>query len=317
MSAPPPLFGPRIVPGAIIGSHVTDDGYPLRSFAWPFDRESGRRGAILFLGGRDDFFEKYDDSFAHWHARGWSVDAFDWRGHGGSPRTTDDPSIRHGASFARLVADLTHYCSAWRTRVAGPHVIMGHSMGGHLLLRAILDRRVMPDGAILLSPMIRIRTPFGSWLSERIARRQVARGHGHAGPWSESDSEANSADRFAMMTTDVGRYVEEQAWIEHNPEFGHGPPSWAWLADAFTSSRVLRRDLKGTDIAVPLLLMVADNDRLTNSAAARRSLARHPLVESHRFGRGVAHELLRELEPVRRRALAIIDAFIDRIAAAR
>ncbi len=309
----PPMFARSLPAQACVGWYRLADGYAMRSLTWPADQAGA---AILFLGGRDDFFEKYDDSFAHWHARGWSVDAFDWRGHGGSPRTTDDPSVRHGAGFDRLVADLGDYAAAWRARTPGPHIVMGHSMGGHLLLRALVEGRLDVDATVLLSPMIKIRSPLGNWLSERIARRQVARGRAHASPWAESDSDANRADRLAMMTSDVARYVEEQTWIDQHPDFRFGPPSWGWLADAFGSSRALRADPRLATLDQPLLLMVADHDRLTNSRAARRHVGRLAPVETRRFGRGVAHELLRERDPARRVALATIDAFIERVVAA-
>ena len=307
------LFRRTMPMAAQIGTHVVDDGYPLRTMQW---RDPAAIGAILFLGGRDDFFEKYLEAFAQWRRSGWSVDAFDWRGHGGSPRVTAAPMVRHVASFARLVDDLTDYVESWRAETPGPHIVMGHSMGGHLLLRALTERRICPDAAVLLSPMIRIRTPIGGWLSERLAAHQVRRGHGHLGPWSESDSDANRADRFKMMTSDAERYVDEQVWIEENPSFRYGPPSWGWLAEAFASTRRLRRDPALRSLRVPLLLMLADHDRLTHSPTALRHLGRLPGVEVERFGRGVAHELLRERDDVRRAAIARIDGFIDSFARA-
>ena len=306
------LLRRRVHDDASVGWHETDDAYPLRTFRWEADAP---RGSILFLGGRGDFFEKYLEAFGHWRARGWNVDAFDWRGHGGSPRLTADPLIGHSGSFARLVADLADLATAWRDRTAGPHVVMGHSMGGHLLLRALVERRIVPDAAVLLSPMIRIRTPLGVRLSEVIASWQVRRGNGARGPWKESASAANQIDSMSMMTGDLERYLDEQFWLDENPAFRLGPPSWSWLAEAFSSSRELRANPEVGSLHIPLLLMVADRDRLTHSGAALRLIGQLPHVTVHRFGKGVAHELLREREPVRSAAMAAIDDFLAAIAA--
>ena len=83
------------------------DGWPLRVFDWP--AAGAPRGSILFQGGRGDFIEKYLESFAWWHAQGWRVTAFDWRGQGGSGRTTPAPRVGHIADYAQYIADLADF----------------------------------------------------------------------------------------------------------------------------------------------------------------------------------------------------------------
>ena len=65
-------------------------------------------------------------------------------------------------------------------------------------------------------------------------------------------------------------------------------------------------------MTTPVQLLVANHDRLVDPRAARRVAARLPHAELHRFGRDAAHELLREADPVRNRALTLIDDFLDR-----
>lgn len=307
------MFRRAIPHDAHIDTHRVDDGYALRTF---HTAPPAPRGAILFLGGRGDFFEKYLEAFAEWRADGWSVDAFDWRGHGGSPRLTPDPLIGHSAGFGRLVADLADYAATWQARTPAPHVAIGHSMGGHLLLRTLVERRLRPAGAVLLSPMLRIRTPLGIRLSEAIAAWQVRCGNGARSPWRESHSDANRIDSMKMMTNDLERYLDEQFWLEENPRFRLGPPSWGWLAEAFASTRRLNANPDLASLEVPLLLMLADQDRLTHSPAALRQMRRLPDVTARRFGRGVAHELLRERETVRSEAMDGIRAFLNRLRSA-
>ena len=119
---------------------------------------------MLFQTGRADVIEKYLEVFAHLVARGWSVTAFDWRGQGGSGRLLTDRHVGHGGDFSILVADLRTFWAGWRAEdLAGdlPHVLLGHSMGGHLALRAVVERAVDPDALILVAPMLGLRLPTG------------------------------------------------------------------------------------------------------------------------------------------------------------
>jgi len=62
-------------------------------------------------------------------------------------------------------------------------------------------------------------------------------------------------------------------------------------------------------------MLIAEHDQLVDPRAAAQVAARLPNATLIRFGRGAAHELLREADPVRQRAMAAIDAFLDRHAA--
>ena len=64
----------------------------------------------------------------------------------------------------------------------------------------------------------------------------------------------------------------------------------------------------------PVLLLSADNDRLVSAPAIKAGALRLPRGELMRFGKEARHELLREVDPIRDRALAGIDDFLDRVA---
>jgi len=145
--------------GAAFGRWLAPDGWPLRRMDWR--REGQARGSLIFANGRGDFIEKYLEAYAHWHGRGWNVTAFDWRGQGGSRGA--------GFGFERfdvLIDDLAALLADWRERTPGPHVAIGHSMGGHLLLRCLVERRPDLDAAVLVAPMIGVNSaPTPAWLA--------------------------------------------------------------------------------------------------------------------------------------------------------
>lgn len=313
----PALYRRAIPSGARVTHWSAPDGWRLRRFDWP--APSGlTRGAILFQGGRGDHFEKYLETFAHWHACGWRVTAFDWRGQGGSGRLGTDPRIGHIADFATFIADLRAFFAEWRAGSPGPHVAIGHSMGGHLLLRALAEDAVSPDAAVLIAPMLGLHSkPLGGRLGERVAHMMARSGPADRPAWKSNERPATLGSRQSLLTHDRGRYDDELWWRQATPGIALGPPSWQWVAQAFASTRLLRDAPALATMAVPMLILSADHDHLVAPKAIAQVAARLPDVRHVRFGKESAHEILREADPVRDRALAAIEAFLDERAPAR
>ena len=295
---------------ARISSWPATDGWPLRRF----DRPGSGRGAILFVGGRADMFEKYLEPFAWWHRLGWSVTAFDWRGQGGSGRLCADPMIGHCDDFAPWVRDLAQVAEGWRREQAGPHVVIGHSMGGYLVLRALLDGALRADAAVLVAPMLGLASPVGARIGGMAAGLMRRLGDPARAAW-KSQARPGGFDRQRLLTADDARYADEAWWFEQQPELRLGPPSWAWVDEAFAATARLRRDPGLARLDTPVLMLVAEHDRLVDAGAAKRVAARLKHATLVTFGDGAAHELLREADPVRLRALAAIDSFLDEQAA--
>ncbi len=285
------------------------DGWQHRRFDWP---HPAPRGRVLVQGGRADIIEKFIETFRHLHAHGWSVTAFDWRGQGGSGRLAGDRHVGHAASFAPWVADLAAFWQDWRGEAAGPAVLLGHSMGAHLALRAMLDGGVTPDAAVLVAPMIGIRSPLGSRIGALVAAAATRFGDPARPVWKTRPGDATSGHRQQRLTHSLERYSDEAYWYGRDPDLLLGPPSWAWVREAFVSGARLLADPRLTRLAVPVLMLVADHDQLVDSAAARRLAARLPDVELIRFGAEAAHEILREADGVRLRACRAITDFLER-----
>ena len=128
------------------------DGWPLRTYAQP--AVGTPRGSILWLGGRGDIIEKYIETLDAWSRAGWAITSFDWRGQGGSGRVGGNPDVGHIEDYKIWIDDLAGFYKDWSVRAPGPHIVMGHSMGGHLLLRALAEQRITPDRAVLIAPML-------------------------------------------------------------------------------------------------------------------------------------------------------------------
>ncbi|WP_422635283.1 alpha/beta hydrolase [Sphingobium sp.] len=289
------------------------DGWPIRRYRLG----DGARGRMLVIGGRGDMIEKYLEVIHHWAERGWAVTSFDWRGQGGSGRLTDDPMTGHIGDFADWIADLGALASDWRAEGSGPTVMVAHSMGGHLMLRALAEGMPSPTAAVAISPMMGLNSaPLPRWLAVAIARTMLRLGKGDQQAWTQKEqSERQRRMRQMRLTHDPDRYADEIWWRDHSRDVALGPPSWNWLAQALQSTRTLALGDTLTRLSIPLLILATGADKLVSTPVIRALASRIPGVRLHVYGRQAAHEILRELDPVRLDALARIDAFLDEVAA--
>jgi lysophospholipase len=303
------LYRRAIPSGARVSAWHAPDGWALRRFDWP--AEGRVRGAMLFQGGRGDIFEKYLEAFAHWHDQGWSITSFDWRGQGGSGRLSPDPHIGHVEDFAIYVRDFADFWADWAPAAAGPRVVVGHSMGGHIVLRALAEGAAQPDAVVLIAPMLGLHSPLGARLGERFARILGGAGNAARAAWKTNERPATLESRQSLLTHDKDRYEDELWWREAEPQLKFGPPSWRWLIEAFASTRKLRADSRLKTMRVPVLMLIAMADKLVDPKAALQVAAKLPDVRVVRFGKESAHEILREADPVRNRAIGEIDIFLS------
>ena len=298
----------RAIPqGAQVNRWTAPDGWELRAFAWPAATATPR-GSILFEGGRGDIFEKYLEVFAHWHDQGWTITSFDWRGQGGSGRLTQAGNCGHIDDFGRFVGDLRDFYAEWAVATPGPHVVMAHSMGGHIVLRAMIEGAVTPDAAVLIAPMLGVKSPLG--MGERLARLMGGVGDSSRPAWKGNEKPYTTETRHSLLTHDAERYADEIWWQARNPENVTGPPSWRWLIEAFKSMREMRNSPRLKTMKVPTLMLVAEADGLVDPKAALAIGPKLPEARVVRFGKESAHEILREADKVRNRAIGEIDLFL-------
>ena len=306
-------FDRRSIPAdARFGEWRAADGWTCRTLERRQKAGAAARGSLLFAGGRGDFIEKYLEAQDHWHRRGWNVTAFDWRGQGASQ---GDRPGGHLDSFETLIGDLAGLIETWKTGTPGPHVVVAHSMGGHVLLRTLADRHPAIDAAVLVAPMLMINSgPMPPFAAQWLASTAAMLGWAGRPAWQQpSPAPPAGSLRQANLTSSRDRYSDELWWWEKHPRFNLGAPSWGWLKAAFASCAALG-PAKLAGVQTPVLLIGAERDRLVSAAAIRRAAAQLPNGELLMFGDG-AHELLREADPVRLKALAAIDSFLDRHAA--
>ena len=299
-------------------THRLADGHDIRRIDWN-EGTAPARGSMLFLPGRGDFYEKYLESLEEWHRDGWRVTAADWRGQAGSGRLGGDTVTGHIADFGIWIDDLAHLWTAWTAARPGPHVLVAHSMGGHVALRALVDQAIAPDAVVLSAPMLGMAgPPLPLPVLHAAARlmRMVGSPQRPAWKWSEKPGELPSRRRD-LLTHDDARYDDEIWWREARPELVMGPGSWGWVERAYASTRLLERPGAMEAVRTPVLIVSTSNDKLVNHDKNIRAAQRLPNGELLAFGSESRHEILREVPAVRDRAMAGIADFLDRVAPAR
>ncbi len=294
------------------GHWIAKDGWPIRTLR--LRAAAAVKGSILFAGGRADFIEKYQESLIHWRDRGWDVTAFDWRGQGGSGRLVRDglkPGVvGHAEDFAGWIDDLARLVDDWRASSAGPHMLIGHSMGGHLMLRYVAERAPSVAGLVLSSPMIGFRTPLPEGLVRRIAASMVRNGKAKRFAWGQNARPAVAHSvRQRRLTSDVERYADELWWNAAHPEHVLGGASWGWINAAYRSRDILAASGVAEGITVPVLLVATVKDRVVDTRRAVSLVNRIPDHEIALFSGG--HELLRERDEIRHAVWERIDRFME------
>ncbi|MEP2989588.1 MAG: alpha/beta hydrolase [Parasphingorhabdus sp.] len=309
-------FDRRSIPSSTReSSWIAADGWELRRLDWPFLGDNSR-GSVLFMTGRADFYEKYLETFRDYQAAGWSVTTVDWRGQGGSGRCGPHQYVGHIDDFSTWIADLGNLFDQWRKESEGPHIVVGHSMGGHLVMRALAESVIDPDATILSAPML---APAGGgmppWAAQLAAKFMCWTGRARRRAWKGNDNPLEpDLLRQRLLTHDANRYSDEFFWFAERPHLRLGPASWRWVERAYSSARKLSNPFHLRKVKSPVLFLVTAVDELVDNARIEMVHQLLPRSEIKMFGEECAHEIYREVDDVRKVALGTSFEFLDRVA---
>lgn len=304
----PPIDRRALAPGMRLWTWPAPDGWRHRRLDWLQPEARPVRGSLLFVGGRGDFLEKYIEALTEWRRRRWQVASFDWRGQG---RSRGAIVGGHLDSFDILVEDLRALIEDWAAAAPAPRVVVAHSMGGHILLRLLIARRLPIAAAVLVAPMIRVNSGLiPAWAARLIAAAATRIGFSRRPLWGAPLARAPvGSKRQRVLTSCHERYEDEAYWWDREPDHAAAAPTFGWLDAAYRSARAFApAALAGVDL--PILLLGADRDALVSAGAIRRVARQLPRTELLMLPDS-AHEILRERDEVRQRALARIDRFLN------
>jgi len=263
------------------------DGQRLFLRDWP---RTQARGAVLIVHGLGEHSGRYQRLALWFHQRGYAVRSYDQRGHGQTPgqrgalRRDDD-----------LLEDLAMVYLDYASGQATAPLLLGHSMGGLIAARAVLDGRIKPPALVLSSPALRSREP--AW------RRRLAHGLARVAPRLP----LRNGLKTGMLSHDakvVATYRDDPlctGWV--TPRLA----DFIFRAGASSIADASR-------LRVPTLLLVAGSDLLVDPAGSRdfSQAAASTRQLTTRFFATLYHELFNETEPGRSQVLMQLSDWLGR-----
>lgn len=289
------------------------DGVKIRYGLWTV---KSAVGTVVILGGRTEFTEKFYEDMHNWQARGYNVAAMDWRGQGLSHRELADKGgnnrERHYLnSFDDLIKDLNCFFDQILIPCSPkPHILMGHSQGGHSILRFLHDHGDKVDKAIVMSPMVDIHMPKPEAMVMALPKFMQAIGQDHRYvPGHKAFKDGRWGWR-KKLTNDDDRFCDEDWFIKHKDrDLAVGGVTFRWLLEAKKSIKTLNSAGYPEAITTPILMFQAGDDEIVDNKAQTRLAKRLPNVGLIRIS-GAKHELLKETDDVREKVWQAIDHFM-------
>jgi alpha-beta hydrolase superfamily lysophospholipase len=249
------------------------EGIALRWYRWDV---AAARGGVLMLHGFGDHAGRYHDVARVLNARGYSVLAYDERGHGASegPRG-------HADSFDLYLSDVDAAWAEARRSLRGPHFLYGHSFGGLTAMRWLQTRpQQRPAGVVLSAPWLAtaLRVPRYKRLAAGVLLRLA--------PALTISSGANIPENLTRDPQRAAEYL--------NDPLVHHLISARFHAEAERAQAAARATPLPS--GVPALLIVPGDDPLVDAGPTLQWAREHGRGVEVRVREGGRHELHNDLD---------------------
>ncbi len=301
-ASPAPYFA-EIAQGPEGGSAhwlTSSDGLRIRVSHW---RPSGQAlGTVLLFPGRTEYVEKYGPLAADLTQHDYAVLAVDWRGQGLADRALSDRRLGHVGHFDEFQRDVAAVLAhAEALDLPRPWHLVGHSMGGAIGLRALMNGLPVAS-AVFTAPMWGIRIPvalrplahvlsrFGSHmgLSERLVPTTTIEQYVQVSPF-EGNTLTNDPDMYAFL----------QMQMQAQPDLVLGGPTIQWLGSAMVECASLAL---APSPDVPCLTFLGDSEQIVETGAIHARMSRWPRGHLEMVP-DAQHEILMERPATRARVL--------------
>ncbi|MBO4470840.1 MAG: alpha/beta hydrolase [Clostridia bacterium] len=237
----------------------TYDGHSLFCQAWQAESPSA---TVVIVHGFTENALKYSELIWSLLHLGFSVIAYDQRGHGRSWRADGipDPSVTHVDHFSDYVRDLHTVCDSFRNSMPAPWFLFAHSMGGAV---ASLFLEQEPDifrAAVLSSPMIAPSTRgIPVFLASALSFAAVSAGRGKRNPFFMHPY-AGPEDFGTSCATDPERFAWYDRIKASDTAFQNSIPSYRWSSESLRVTGQILAPGRPEKISCPVLLFSAGTD---------------------------------------------------------
>ena len=264
-------------------------------------------GAVVICHGFTESAEKFRELAYYFLQAGYSVFAFDQRGHGQSYRAVEDTSYTHVEKFREYVEDLDLFVQ----KIVKPNApnlplcLYAHSMGGAVGGMYLSQHPTEFRRAVLNSPMIAASTGrVPHWLSVAIAslfclfgqkKERVFLYHDYHEDEKYENSCDNSEERFEY-------YRRKRAANKH---LQNNSATYGWLKQALGVTKVLLNRANCATVQAKVLLFQAEKDDIVLLPPQETYISRIPHGELERIPE-MKHEIY--MSPA-----SVLQPYVDRI----
>lgn len=305
----------------VLGSDYTQHtldlagGHMATLVSLPANPNVASRGAILYLHGFVDYF--FQDHVArHFAAQGWHWYAVDLRRYGRSLKPKHEPWYTDDLTeyYEELDLAVNHIRSNGHHRV----VFMGHSTGGLIGSIWAHDRRQSRpvDALVLNSPWLDLQEPWfartiGTWLLRGVAKIR---------PLMNVPRKLSGIYPQSIHKSARGEWDFNPRWKPLTPQ----PVKAGFFAAVRRQHARLHR---GLDVGIPVLMLRSERSRLDLDAWHGDAHITDVVLDVEQMKRwlpklgddvtdiplaGAKHDVMLSSAPVRNRALAGIDSWLER-----
>lgn len=273
-----------------------DGGKPL--FCAVFTCQNARGTAVIVHGFTENAY-KFSEVIHSLLQNGFSVIAYDQRGHGRSWRdeAITDLSLTHVGRFEEYVSDLEIICRETLFSMPKPWVIFAHSMGGAVASLYLEKHPEVFSRAALCAPMIAPNLGSVPSAAAKVlcggasilgkSKERIVGSSPYSGPEDFETSCATGRERFDWYD----RVKKE------NPKFQNNGPSYGWVRQAMRVTDMILKKGEAEKIACPLLLSTADRD-FSVMPAPQEAFIRRVRQGKRVFVKDSRHEIYRSHDAV-------------------
>ena len=283
------------------------DGIRLRVTIWPVE---GGAGTILLFSGRTEYAEKYGRVARDLTRSGFNIVTIDWRGQGKSDRIAEDPRLGHIGDFPDFQLDVaTLVAAATDEHLPEPWFLIGHSMGGCIGLRALIEGLPV-DKAVFSAPMWGLHMPLVVRPLPHVlpqVMRAVGRGTDFAPGTRPENYVLYAGFEDNMLTTDLDTYQYMARQSDADADFALGGPSVDWVGHATQENKYLAGCPRPTK---PVLTFLGGDEQIVSISAIKSMHADWPSAEL-RMIEGARHELMMEAPVYRDAFMSEAIAFLN------
>ena len=280
----------------------------VRGHLW----RSGKANApkILVLPGFTEYCEKYAHILKLINEKGYDSLTIDWPGQGLSGHLGHDKIAVHIDDFDDHIKGLQPLLAKAGWQSSEFH-ILGHSMGGHLALRAADYFKEQVKSIALSAPMM-VPAQKPIWAIRLLAKLFIKTGFARRHVPFTKIPTIESVQSFMPnnpLTKDEAGFAWQTRWFFDMPDLRRFGATNGWVGAAYGSAvrTTLNPDFL-QKITQPILIMAAEDETIVDAKAIENAAHLIPFAEYHVIP-DARHELFNERPKTYQHIWSLIDGF--------